>query len=73
MSATLCSYENLFGPYHPHTPRFVAEVATAYWQHGESRYARAVLERAVVDVGRSLGRSHEVRMRALEWCCESSW
>ena len=35
MLATLCSYENLFGPYHPQTLRLMAEVANAYWQVGE--------------------------------------
>jgi hypothetical protein len=30
MLATLCSYECLFGPYHPQTLRLLTEVAVAY-------------------------------------------
>jgi len=65
LAAMLCSYENFFGPYHPHTLRFLAEVAGAYWHHGELAQARTLLERAVRDLGRHLGRSHDVRLRAL--------
>ena len=52
-------------PYHPHTLRFLAEVAGAYWVHGELALARTLLERAVRDLGRHLGRGHDVRLRAL--------
>jgi hypothetical protein len=62
---TLCSYENLFGPYHPHTLRLIAEAGVAFWHHGEFAYARPLLERAVRDVGRYLGREDEARLRAL--------
>jgi hypothetical protein len=65
MAATLCCYENLFGPYHPQTLRFMAEVAGAHWYHGELARAPALFERAVRDVGRHLGRGHDVRLRAL--------
>jgi hypothetical protein len=65
LAATLCSYENFFGPYHPHTLRLLVEVAGAYWDHGELARARTLLERAVRDLGRHLGRGHDVRLRAL--------
>jgi Tetratricopeptide repeat len=65
MIATLCSYENLFGPYHPQTLGLTAQVANAYWQAGEAAHARALLERVVRDVGRCLGRDHDLRLRAV--------
>jgi hypothetical protein len=65
MLATLCSYENLFGPYHPQTLRLMAEVANAYWQAGELGHARPLLERAVGDLGRYLGTEHHLRLRAI--------
>lgn len=65
MAATLCSYENLFGPYHPQTLCFMAEIAGAYWHHGELAAARALLERAIRDLGRHIGRGHDVRLQAL--------
>jgi hypothetical protein len=65
MLATLCSYEHLFGPYHPQTLRLMAEVADAYWQVGELGQARPLLERAVRDLGRYLGTEHELHLRAL--------
>jgi hypothetical protein len=65
MLATLCSYENLFGPYHPQTLRLMAEVANAYWQVGELGHARPLLERAVRDLGRHLGAEHELHLRAI--------
>jgi hypothetical protein len=65
MLATLCSYENLFGPYHPQTLRLMAEIANAYWQAGELGHARPLLERAVRDLGRHLGTGHDLRLRAL--------
>jgi hypothetical protein len=63
--STLCSYENLFGPYHPHTLRLMAEAGLAFWHYGECAYARPLLERAVRDLGRHLGREHEARLRAI--------
>jgi hypothetical protein len=65
MLATLCSYENLFGPYHPQTLRLMAEVANAYWQAGELGHARPLLERTVRDLGRHLGTEHHLRLRAI--------
>jgi hypothetical protein len=65
MLATLCSYENLFGPYHPQTLCLMAEVANAYWQVGELGHARPLLEKAVRDLGRHLGAGHDLRLRAL--------
>ena len=66
MASTLCSYENLFGPYHPQTLRLMVEVAVAFWRHGEVAQARALFERAVRDIGRHLDRSHDARLRALQ-------
>lgn len=65
MLATLCSYESWFGPYHPQTLRLMALVAMAYWQAGETGHARPLLERVVRDLGRCLGRDHELRLRAM--------
>ncbi len=66
MLSTLCSYENLFGPYHPHTLRLIAETGLAFWHHGECAYARPLLERAVRDLGRHLNREHGARLRAIK-------
>jgi hypothetical protein len=63
--ATLCSYENWFGPYHPQTLCLMAQVAIAFWQSGESNYARPLLERVVRDAGRHLGRAHDVYLGAV--------
>ena len=65
MLSTLCSYENLFGPYHPCTLRLTADAGLAFWHYGECAYARPLLERAVRDLGRYLGREHETRLRAI--------
>jgi hypothetical protein len=65
MLATLCSYENWFGPYHPQTLRLMTQVAVALWQAGETGYARPMLERVVRDLGRYLGADHELRIRAI--------
>lgn len=65
MLATLCSYESWFGPYHPQTLCLMAQVASAYWQAGEPRRARPLLERVVRDLGRFLDRDHDLRLRAL--------
>src|SRR5215472_16928591 len=64
MLSTLCSYENLFGPYHPHTLRLTSEAGLAFWHYGECAYARPLLERAIRDLGRYLGREHEARLRS---------
>jgi hypothetical protein len=58
MVATLCCYEERFGPYHPMTLRLMTDVAI---QLGH----RAMLERAIRDVERFLGRTHELRLRAI--------
>ena len=61
MMATLCSYENCFGPYHPQTLGLMTQVAAACWQHGDRSIAQRLLERAVAD----LGSAAEARVRAL--------
>lgn len=58
MVATLCCYEERFGPYHPITLRLMTDVAI------QSRH-QALLERAIRDVQRFLGRTHELRLRAI--------
>jgi eukaryotic-like serine/threonine-protein kinase len=65
MLATLCSYESRFGPYHPQTLCMMTHLGAAYWQAGEPRRARPLLERAVRDLGRHLGESHDLRLSAL--------
>ena len=64
MLSTLCSYENLFGPYHPQTLHLMVGAGLAFWHYGECTYARPLLERAVRDLGRYLGREHEARLSA---------
>jgi hypothetical protein len=67
-----CSYENLFGPYHPHTLRLIAEPGMAFWHHGEFAFALPLLVRAVRDLGRYLGREHEaglLHLRPYEMFC----
>ena len=64
MLATLCSYENCFGPYHPQTLRLMTMVALALWQAGEPQ-ARPLLERAIRDLGRHLETDRELRLRAI--------
>jgi hypothetical protein len=61
MMATLCSYENCFGPYHPQTLGLMTQVAAACWQDGNPAFARRLLERVIAD----LGREAEARVRAI--------
>jgi hypothetical protein len=65
MLATLCSYESCFGPYHPQTLCLMTQVAVAYWQAGEPEQARPLLEKAVNDLRRHLGRNQDLRLRAI--------
>ncbi len=65
MMAMLCSYDNLFGPHAPQTMRLTKDVGIACWQCGETGYARALLTRAIRDLGQYLGRSNEARMEAV--------
>jgi hypothetical protein len=65
MLATLGSYESWFCPYHPQTLRLMTAISLAYWERGEMAHARVLLERLVRDVGRYLGRDHELRLRAI--------
>jgi hypothetical protein len=65
MLATLCSYESWLGPYYFQTLRLMAQVAVGYWQAGEPGRARSLLERVVRDVGRYLGRDHDLRLGAI--------
>jgi hypothetical protein len=65
MLATLCSYECHFGPRHPQTLLLMAHVAIAYWQDGQIDFALPLLQRSVQDIARTLGRDHELRLRAI--------
>jgi hypothetical protein len=50
MIATLDSYENCFGPYHPQTLALTMELAAALWRSGDANSARRLLERVIRDV-----------------------
>lgn len=65
MIATLCCYEERFGPYHPVTLRLTIDVAVQLKLQGRIEPARGLLERTVRDVQRFLGRTHEVRLRGI--------
>jgi hypothetical protein len=43
----------------------MTQVAIAHWHAGENNRARILLERAVRDLGRNLGRDYDLRLRAL--------
>jgi hypothetical protein len=47
MMATLCSWESLFGPYHPQTLCLTVQLGIALWTEGDHARARLLLERAV--------------------------
>lgn len=61
MMATLCSYENCFGPSHPQTLALMTEVAAACCHYGDAGFARRLLQRVIGD----LAREQELRVRAL--------
>jgi hypothetical protein len=65
MLATLCSYENRFGPYHLQTLILMTQLGVAYWQAGQSDHARPLLEMAARDLARNFGRDCEARLQAL--------
>ncbi len=65
MLAMLCSYDDLFGPHAPQTMRLMKDVGIACWRRGERRYSRALLTRAIRDLGEYLGRSSEARLEAV--------
>jgi hypothetical protein len=60
MIATLDSYENCFGPYHPQTLALTMELAAALWHSGDANSARRLVERVIRDAP---GES-ELRLRA---------
>src|SRR5215469_4146888 len=65
MLATLCSYEGLFGSCHPITLRLLTEVGIAFWRLGRTDDALIILQRGLRDITRTLGRNHDLRLRAL--------
>jgi hypothetical protein len=64
MLATLCCYENQFGPYHPVTLRLMTEVGVEYGRQGEIKKATCLLQRAVRDLTRFLGADHPATVEA---------
>jgi len=62
--ATLCSYENCFGPCHPQTIRLTVALAAAYREHGDKTLALRLMERAVADADRFLETDHELSLHA---------
>ena len=64
MLATLCSYENWFGPYHPQPLRLMTQLALAFRNAHELHLAQLLLERAVKDSERLLGLDHDLRLGA---------
>jgi hypothetical protein len=65
MLATLCSYEDRFCPCHPQTLILMTRLGITYWQVGQFDYARPLLETAVRDLGRKVGRDCEARLQAM--------
>jgi hypothetical protein len=65
MLATLCSYEARFGPNHPYTLILTTHLGGAYWRAGRSDRARVLLERAVRDLARYVGRDCDSRLQAM--------
>jgi hypothetical protein len=64
MLATLCCYENQFGPYHPLTLRMMAQVGAEFGRQGDLEKARCLLQRAARDLGRFLGPDHPAAAEA---------
>lgn len=65
MIATLYTYEDWFGPYHPQTLRLMTEIALMLWASRDIVRARPLLERTARDCGRYFGREWEPRARLL--------
>jgi len=65
MIATLCSYEEHWGPCSLHTLRLAMLVAEELERIGERAASRMLLERVVRDSAHALGAGHELRMDAL--------
>ena len=65
MFATLCSYENLFGPYHPQTLYLAMQLGFALRRRGQLDSARRVLEGCLRSVCQALGRDHDWRAQIL--------
>ena len=58
MLATLCAYEDHFGPRHPQTLYLMVNVAFACYRAGEHLRGRILLERVVVEFARYLDPNH---------------
>ena len=65
LMATLHSYEDLFGPYHPQTFAVLTKLAVALWNAGQIRFATSMLERAIPDFTSTFGSDHPSRLEAL--------
>jgi hypothetical protein len=65
MLATLCSYEERFGPHHPQTLILMTQLGVAYSLAGQPDRARVLLERAVRDLARYIGPDCDARLQAM--------
>lgn len=66
MLATLCSYEAMFGPYHPLTLGVATSLAVELCESGRREEGRRLLQRALLDLTRHHAAHHPVRLRALQ-------
>jgi hypothetical protein len=64
MMATLCVYENWFGPFHTHTLQMMTLVAIAQAQRGAFAEACRLLERVLRDIQRLARPNHNLRLQA---------
>jgi len=62
ITATLASYQDLLGSYHPHTVAMGALLGATLWRHGQRALGRQILKRAVEDAMR-LKAGHPVQAR----------
>lgn len=65
MLATLCSYEDRFGPHHPQTLILMAQLGVAYWQAGRADLARPLLVNSVRDLAQHVGKDNASRLQAM--------
>src|SRR5580704_6632567 len=66
MVATLSSYDRLFGPRHIQTLSLAAHIAKVLRGLGEIYMALSLLERVVRDLNQTVGRTHPLRISALQ-------
>ena len=66
ITATLASYEGMFGPYHPQTLGLTTTLAIALCGSGRAEEGRPLLQRALLDLTKHHRRDHPLRIRSLE-------